>query len=139
MNMTVHCPSCLNPIPGSARSCPHCGGIPMAHKRAPYAVASLVLGIGSIVLFLIPLVGILFGIIALVLSRKAVAAARHYPAVYRGGMATGGLTCGIIGLVISTIFTGLFFYVYVLNVQQKERDLERVRSLELRNSPFTRD
>ncbi|MCL2574214.1 MAG: hypothetical protein FWE34_06675 [Defluviitaleaceae bacterium] len=70
------------------------------------AVASLVLGVLALVLMWIPVLGIaaipaaLIGIVLAVVGKKNLAAAGSPT-----GMATAGLVCSIIALIISTIFT----------------------------------
>ncbi len=66
--------------------------------RKVMAIIALVLGILSIVLFFIPIVDLLLGITGIVLGALSLKSSRH-------GLAIGGLVCGIVGFVISGIFT----------------------------------
>ena len=58
------------------------------------AIASLVLGIISLVAWLIPLLGVPISILAIVFSRLSVKGGRN-------GLATAGIVTGIIGLVLA--------------------------------------
>lgn len=63
------------------------------------AIASLVLGILSLI---VPYIGIILGILAVVFAKKAFSDIEALK--YGGrGLAVGGLTCGIIGLALYTI------------------------------------
>ena len=78
-------------------------------ENAPGAVASLVCGIVSVVLCWVPVAGLVLGIVALVLSRKAKKNVISNPeALGGGGLATGGLVCGIVGTVLSVIYSLMF-------------------------------
>ena len=73
--------------------------------NAPGAVSSLVCGIISVVLCWVPIAGLVLGIIAIISSRKAKAAVQSNPEAYEGGgMAVGGLVCGIVGTVSSALY-----------------------------------
>ncbi len=73
--------------------------------NAPGAVSSLVCGIISVVLCWVPIGGLVLGIIAIVASGKARAAVNSNPDAYEGGgMAVGGLVCGIVGTVSSALY-----------------------------------
>jgi hypothetical protein len=61
-------------------------------------VASLVLGIASIVFCWVPILGLVAGIVGLILAIKQ---RKESP----NGIATGGLVTSIIGLVLSVIYT----------------------------------
>ncbi len=72
------------------------------NKSNGKAVASLVLGIISLLGLCVPILGIICGIIALVLAgmaKKEAKAAGLTP----DSKATGGMICGIIGIVISIV------------------------------------
>ena len=74
--------------------------------NAPGAVASLVCGIISIVLCWVPIVGLVLGIIAIVAAGKAKGAAQANPEKFEmGGVRVGGFVCGIIGTVLSGIYS----------------------------------
>ncbi len=78
-------------------------------ENAPGAVGSLVCGIISVVLCWVPIVGWVLGIVALVLSRKAKKNVTSNPETLGGGgLATGGLVCGIVGTVLSVIYSIMF-------------------------------
>ncbi|MCL2353918.1 MAG: DUF4190 domain-containing protein [Defluviitaleaceae bacterium] len=86
---------------------------PSYHQQAPYqqhqpnynqagrgkAIASLVLGIISIVFCYLPLVGLVCGIVGLIMASQA----RREG--FNGGMRQGGVVTSIIGIVISSIWT----------------------------------
>lgn len=76
------------------------------------SIASLVLGILSIVS---PYIGILFGIIAIILSAISLKEIRTRYEEGRG-LAIAGLVCGIVGTIIYTILILLFILlVFVFN------------------------
>tara|TARA_R100000951_G_C2593969_1_gene166002 strand:+ start:525 stop:884 length:360 start_codon:yes stop_codon:yes gene_type:complete len=76
------------------------GGAP---KSNGMATASLVLGIVSVVLSWIWIVGILAGILAIILAVVAKKKVKQDPNMGGNGAATGGLITGIIGTLISAI------------------------------------
>lgn len=90
------------PVPPPPSYPPHnpyssyCGYTP--HPGKGKAIASLVLGICSIIFFYIPLAGLIIGIIGLAL------AAMSRREGFFGGLRSGGLVCSIIGTVFSSIF-----------------------------------
>lgn len=69
-------------------------------------IASMVLGIISIVLCCLPIVPTICAIIALILSRKEAKTGK------RSSFHTAGLVCGIIGLCLSILY--LFYWLIVL-------------------------
>lgn len=69
-------------------------------------IASMVLGIVSIVLCCIPIVPTICAIIAIILSRKETRAGK------RSSCNTAGLVCGIIGLCLSILY--LIYWLFVL-------------------------
>ncbi len=72
-------------------------------ENAPYAVASLVLGILSLVIGCIG-VGLVLGIIGLVLGSKGTKAYNEQPSRYKGeGMLKAGKIMSIIGIVFGAI------------------------------------
>jgi hypothetical protein len=77
-------------------------------QNAPGAVASLVLGIVSIVISAVPFVcigALICGIIGLLQSGKAKRAVAEFPDELGGrGLAVGGFVCSIIGICISSIY-----------------------------------
>ncbi len=80
----------------------------MTQETPPGAVGSMVCGIISLVMFWVPVVGLVLGIIAIVLSNKARRDAVENPDLPTG-MATAGLVMGIIGTVI-----GAFWTIYLI-------------------------
>jgi hypothetical protein len=76
---------------------PEEGYYPQAGKGK--AIASLVLGICSIVFCWFPVLGLIVGVVGLIL------AASSKREGYLGGMRTGGLVCSIIGTVFSALYT----------------------------------
>jgi hypothetical protein len=81
---------------------------PQPPTRNGMAIAALVLGILGIVLFFIPFVGMIPGILGIVFGAVALRAVKRGGA--GRGMAIAGLVCGAIGTVICLIWT-----VYVFN------------------------
>lgn len=70
----------------------------------PGAVASLVFGILAMIAWLVPMVGVVMGILAIASSRRATASLTAMPEAYvPGGLHTAGLVTGIIGLVLSSL------------------------------------
>ena len=81
-------------------------------KTAPYAVASLVLGICSIV-FGCFFVGIICGIVGLVLANKGLSVCGVDAACNGQGMLKAGKITSIIGIVLGAIYI-LYYIVAVL-------------------------
>ena len=73
-------------------------------KSNNFGIASLVLGIISVVFCWVPILGLVSGIIGLVFYSKQ---KRSYP----NGIATAGLVTSIVGLVLSVIYT-VFWIIY---------------------------
>jgi hypothetical protein len=69
-------------------------------RTSGMAVASLVLGICALVLFWIPWLGFLLGILAIIFGGLALSQIRKEPSLGGQGMAVAGLVCGIIGIAI---------------------------------------
>lgn len=88
------------------------------------SIAALVLGILSIVT---PYIGLLFGIVAIILSAISLKEIRNR---YEGGrgLAIAGLVCGIIGTIIYALLILLF--VIVLFAAFNINDVETIRSLQ---------
>lgn len=73
-------------------------------ENAPYAVASLVLGICSLV-FSWAFVGLVCAIIGLVLANKGLGIYREQPDLYGGvGMLNAGKITSIIGIVFGAVY-----------------------------------
>ncbi|MBR4803838.1 MAG: DUF4190 domain-containing protein [Bacteroidales bacterium] len=86
---------------------------PANKETLPNAVASLVLGILSIVLGCNP-VGIILGPIGMSKAKKAFAIDQQYPGYYTGqGMAKAGKTTSVIGLILGIVGT-IFWIAYIL-------------------------
>lgn len=78
----------------------------------PGAVASLVLGILALIAGFTPVVGLVFGILAIVSSKRATGALVAAPEIYEpGGLHTAGFITGIIGLAMSALVTLWFLMV----------------------------
>ncbi|CAM4239877.1 DUF4190 domain-containing protein [Paenibacillus typhae] len=79
---------------------------PPAHTNGK-SIASLVLGILSIVT---PYIGLLFGIVAIILSALSLKEIRNR---YEGGrgLAIAGLVCGIVGTIIYALLILLFVVI----------------------------
>lgn len=81
-------------------------------QNAPYAVASLVLGICSLVLGCF-FVGWVCGIVGLVLAQKGLTTYNANPEQYGGyGMLNAGKIMSIIGIVCGAIYT-LYYIIFV--------------------------
>ena len=86
---------------------------PANKETLPNAVASLVLGILSIVLGCNP-VGIILGPIGMSKAKKAFAIDQQYPGYYTGqGMAKAGKITSVIGLILGIVGT-IFWIAYIL-------------------------
>lgn len=80
----------------------------MAQQQAPQkkgmAIAGMILGIGSIILFWLSWIALIIGIVGLVLSIIGLNKAKKDPANYGGrGMAIAGIICSVIGILIVVI------------------------------------
>lgn len=76
-------------------------------RTSGLAIASLVCGILSLVLFWIPWLGFLLGIVAIIFGGVATSQIRRDPDLGGRGMAIAGLVCGIIGVAIWLIVIAL--------------------------------
>ena len=86
--------------------------------KLPGAVASMVLGIVSLVLSCscIPLVGIIIGAMGLSKAKKSFTLDEQYPDYYSGrGFATTGKITSLVGLLLG-IATTIFWVVYILGL-----------------------
>jgi hypothetical protein len=83
-------------------------GQPTAQKKVGMAVASMVLGIFTILVFWIPVVGfmgIVTGLLAIVLGAVANGNVNKKPQEFGGkGMALTGLVLGIVALALTVLF-----------------------------------
>lgn len=62
------------------------------------------LGIGAILAWYMPLLGLIFGVIAITSARRATSSLTAMTSTFEpGGMHTAGLVTGIIGLVVSAL------------------------------------
>ena len=81
-------------------------------QNAPYAVASLVLGICSLV-FGCFFVGLVCGIVGVVLANKGIEAYNKQPSLYTGfGMLKAGKITSIIGIIFGSIY--IVYYVIAI-------------------------
>ena len=103
------CPGCGSPIRvGMGRDTPpSLPPLPAVVQTSGYAIASLVLGILSIIPGLY-FGGIVMGILAIVFSRMAMTRIKAQPGLNGQGLATAGLVTGIVGLSMS-VFVILIF------------------------------
>lgn len=84
-----------------------------ARRTSGIAIASLVCGILSLVLFWIPWLGFLLGVLAIIFGGVAIGQIRRDPNLGGRGMAIAGLVCGIIGVatwVIVIALIGIFVF-----------------------------
>lgn len=89
---------------------------PSPTQTPPGALASLICGILSVACCGMPVVGLTLGIIAIVSAGRARSAVQAMPARYLpSGLATGGLTTGIIGTVLGTLVI-LFWTTLILAI-----------------------
>lgn len=85
----------------------------MEKQNAPYAVASLVLGICSLVLGCF-IVGLVLGIIGLIMANNGLRELQQHPDMYTGeGMLRGGKITSIVGIVLGSLSI-LYYIVAVL-------------------------
>lgn len=107
------CRKCNTENEAGAKFCRLCGS-PLQTQRQSSSggdgIASMVLGIVSIVLCCVPVVPTICAIIAIILSRKDTRAGRS------SGCSTAGLVCGIIGLCLSILYLIYWFIVVVLGL-----------------------
>ncbi|MCW3082884.1 MAG: hypothetical protein JWP12_250 [Bacteroidetes bacterium] len=91
---------------------------PFEKMELPNATAVLVLGIISIIgCFCYGIIGVTLGIISLVLAGRATALYNQNPSLYTVSSfknMSAGKICGIIGLIISSLW--MFFWIYLLIV-----------------------
>jgi hypothetical protein len=72
-----------------------------------YGIASLILGITSIIFCWIPLLGLATGVLGIIFYQKQ-------KKINPNGIATGGLVTSIIGTVFSAIYTIILLFVILL-------------------------
>ena len=73
------------------------------------AIVSMVLGIISVVLCSIPLIGLILGIISLVCATKGL---KKSKTVNKGkGFSIAGISCGTVGIVLNIVYTILWIFV----------------------------
>ncbi len=83
-------------------------------QNAPYAVASLVLGIFSL-MFGCFFVGLVCGIVGVVLANKGMETYNNQPCMYTGfGMLKAGKVTSIIGIVFGAIY--IVYYVIAVAI-----------------------
>lgn len=92
---------------------------PLAPTTPGLAIASLILGIAAIALFLCcNLVGIISGILAVIFGHISMSRIKKQPDIYTGrGLAAAGLITGYIGISLNIIITivGIIFLVVSQN------------------------
>jgi hypothetical protein len=96
-------PTAPPPMPGAPAMAP-------VSASNGLAVAALVLGIVSLVLFFIPGFGFLLGVVAIVLGALGIARANKMAGKQRG-VAIAGLVCGAIGVIVNVLFIALIVNV----------------------------
>jgi len=82
-------------------------------RTSGLAIASLVCGILSLVLFWAPWLGFILGIIAIVFGGVALRQTGREPNIEGRGMAIAGLVCGIVGIagwLIIIAWIGIFAF-----------------------------
>lgn len=125
--MAVTCPYCRSIVEprilaNGQKLCPICNNsghtaapgqpMPMAGPRtADGAVASMVLGILSLV---IPYVGWIMGIIAIVLGKQADRRIAQDPSLQGEGMAKAGRVMGLVSVIIYAAILAIIILVFVL-------------------------
>ncbi len=84
----------------------------MEQRSLPNATASLVLGILSIpTCFCYGLLGLILGIIAIVLGKKAKKVYAENPELYTGvGNAKAGYVTGVIGVILGAIYLAIIVF-----------------------------
>jgi hypothetical protein len=92
------------------------GGMAPQKQRHGSALPALLLGIFSLVgFFVCTPAGIVCGIIAIIMGKKALSEIKAQPHLYEGeGMAKGGLIMGVIGLILCILGIILVILYYVL-------------------------
>lgn len=99
-------------------------GAPPQYQQRPgsgLAIASLILGILSVIGFCIPVLAPLLGLIAVVLGFVALSRIRAGRAAGRG-MAIGGLVTGVLGLILGVSILGALVPVFNSQVFNEVRD-----------------
>jgi hypothetical protein len=88
----------------------------MENKRLPKATLTLIFGLLSIMTcFLFGFVGLIFGIVAFVISKKDLAMLKENPKLYSNGSnLLIGRVLAAIGITISTIYLGFIIFVYTV-------------------------
>ncbi|MBO5212397.1 MAG: hypothetical protein J6B60_02535 [Clostridia bacterium] len=88
---------------------PYGGGYPPYGNRSTQSTLSMIFGIASIWMCLSTLIGIAFGVMALVMRHIH---KKHFP---ENGMTRAGMICGIIGIVISGIILVAIIIFFIMN------------------------
>jgi len=78
----------------------------MVNKPNNFGVASLVLGIVSLVLFWVPIMGLISGIMGIVFYSKQ-------RKIFSNGINTSGLVTSIIGTVLSTLYNLIYLFAII--------------------------
>jgi hypothetical protein len=109
-------PAAPPPMPGAPAMAP-------VSASNGLAVAALVVGIVSLVLFFIPGFAFLLGIVAIVLGALGIARANKMAGKQRG-VAIAGLVCGAVGIIVNVLFI-----VLIVNVANDPNLQDIVNSL----------
>ena len=75
-------------------------------KSNGYGIASLVLGIVSVVIFWIPLIGLVPGILSLIFANKQ-------KRIYPNGITTAGFILGIVGIVLGELYNLVYLLMII--------------------------
>ena len=90
--------------------------LPQKQENAPNSVATLILGILSLVTGCL-FAGLIFGIIGVVLGKKGKNAVASNPGAYKGtGMLSAGYIMSIIGLILGAVSVLLFIIMLIAGV-----------------------
>jgi hypothetical protein len=105
------------------------GPVPGAAKPAGLAIASMVLGIVSLVLFCVWYISIPCAIVAVVLGFVARGKFKRGEGG-GGGMAMAGLICGIIGLSLAVLLIAGVLALFGYGGNKLQQEIERQRKLQ---------
>lgn len=89
------------------------------------AIAALVVGIVSLLLFWAFGLGAVLGIVAVILGVKGTNAAKKHPARPGNGLAVGGIVTGVIGILAGLVIGGLVLAVALFG-EAAEDELDRI-------------
>lgn len=88
----------------------------MENKKLPNATLTLIFGLMSILTcWLLGIVGLVFGIVALVISKKDMALLKENPKLYSNASTVLiGRVLAVIGITISTLYLAFIVFVYTV-------------------------